>query len=230
MRIPMIVTVTAVAVSGVMMTTGAVSAEQDQHMCVSVRGDIKHQTGDATCESTESDGAPNVAMAKGADSFAIAGETTYDSGNRARAFGDASYAQAVAGDGNRATALGDASFAGAGNGDGNLAIASGEGSIAKAGGIEDPGDGNLAIASGDNSVAHALDGDGNTAVASGDVSVAPDEESYGAYATGGDGNLAIASGFDSYAYAGSGDGFTAIAAGSCRAEAAVDVPVTVICK
>lgn len=76
-------------------------------MCISVNGDEKVQKGTATCDSSEGDGAANVACAKGKGAIALAGFVEGASGNRATASGDDSTASAGAGDGSTATASGD---------------------------------------------------------------------------------------------------------------------------
>ena len=127
--------------------------------------------GSTECFSVESDGAANVAIARGLFAGARAGFEEGDSGNRARATGDGTaigegtqtFAVAGDGDGNTAIATGDGTTASTGFGDGNTATATGDGAYASAG----IGDGNTAIATGDGAYASAGIGDGNSATATG---------------------------------------------------------------
>ena len=82
--------------------TGIASARPDQ--CVSTNGQVRVQRGDATCVSGAGSG--NVAIAKGAGSFAEAGTVPGDSHDRATATGVGSVALAYGGSGNTATASG----------------------------------------------------------------------------------------------------------------------------
>ena len=91
---------------------------------MSVNGVQRVQKGGSSCSSSESDGAANVAIARGESSFAEAGRLATDAGNRARASGGAR-AVAIQGDNNTATADGDGALAVACCGDNNTATATG---------------------------------------------------------------------------------------------------------
>ncbi len=134
-------------------TVGVASAQEVPDLCVSVNGVERVDLGTATCSSTVSDGAANVARANGDGAFAEAGFVAGDSGNRATATGDGANAFAEDGDNNTATATGDAT-AFAGDGDNNIATATGDDALALAG----DGDNNTATATG-NCLALALGDD-----------------------------------------------------------------------
>ena len=115
-------------------TVGVASAQGVPNLCVSVNGVDRVQLGTATCSSTVSDGAANVARANGDGAFAAAGTAAGDSGNRATATGDGATAFATFGDNNTATATGDDAFAIAAFGDNNTATATGACSVTVTGG------------------------------------------------------------------------------------------------
>jgi hypothetical protein len=197
----------------VAVTAGTASAGQD--LCISTNGVVRVQKGTATCSSWP--GAGNVAIARGAQSSAIAGVQAGDTHNRAVANGANSQAFSGQGSNNTSTASGDDSFAEAAVGNGNTATANGSGTRATAWGTnqkaiasaEDAdavvrnGVNSVAIASGYNSFANANGGSGNIATASGANS--------SAIAVTGVHNRAFATADQSSASVESGDNNTAIA-------------------
>ena len=139
-------------------TVGVASAQGVPDLCVSVNGVDRVDLGTATCFSTVSDGAANVARASGDAAFAEAGFVAGDSGNRATATGDGAAATASSGDNNTVTATGDLAFAFADDGDSNTATATGDG--ANAGAFS--GDNNTATATATGACTVIVRGDDQT--------------------------------------------------------------------
>lgn len=211
MRRMMMGTIAAAAVVGSVFVAGGSASAAQPAMCVSVNGGNQVQHGSATCNSVESDGAANVAIAKGIGAAARAGFEVGDSGNRATATGDGSFAVAGSGDGNTATATGNNAIAGAVAGDGNTATATGDDATASVG----FGDGNTATATGEGAYAAAGNGDGNTATATGTeaVALAGGGIPVPGLASIGNLNTATATGDTATAFAGSSTGCDAVATG-----------------
>src|SRR5689334_22000436 len=137
------VAVTAMMVEGpVVGLAGPTGAASRANRCLSINGVSVVHGGTATCISSPSGTLePNVARATGDSSVA---EALAGNGDTATANGNGSLAVAVLGNGNTATANGSGSAAAAGTGDGNTATANGNGSRAAAG----SGTGNTATANG----------------------------------------------------------------------------------
>src|SRR5687767_12195067 len=103
----------AVAVSVLVAAVCVPAAQADTDICVAANGEVRHQSGTATCEAN---GTGSVALAHGANSSA---EAINGDANHSLVHGNDSSAYTGGGDGNVAIVRGDEAYAGSGFGDGN---------------------------------------------------------------------------------------------------------------